>query len=76
MVKLNHIEVILWLRGVDDISMMLGSVVTIGVMTERMMRMAFNLVLMICSIVVVMIREMDMCSRPLHCEKGSDEDKE
>ena len=59
-VKLNYVEVILWLCGIDYIAMMLGAVVAIAVMTERMMRMAFGLMLMIVAVVVVLIGEMNV----------------
>lgn len=59
-VKLNHIEVILWLCGVERIGMMLCAVMPIAVMAERMMRMAFGLMLMLAAIVVVLIGEMNV----------------
>lgn len=73
MVKLNDIEVILRLRVVERIGMVLRAVVAIAVMTERMMRMPFGLMLMMVATMVVLVGEMNMRDRPLHCHKGNDE---
>jgi len=72
-VKLNYVKVLFRLCGVERIGMVLRAVMPIAVMTERMMRMALGLMLMLAAIVVVLVGEMNVRDRPLHCHKGNDE---